>query len=225
MHPIHFTKDSRWLFIGDSITDYGRRQDPDGWGRGYVRMIAQWFGSRTCGLGRGRPVPQILNRAIAGDTIRHLDRRWEEDVLALKPDMISIKIGVNDVWARFSPVCPEKAVPVEEFHEIYDRYLTRLHEHLPDCQIVLCEPCGIWPPAPATGNVDLQPYLKAIRSLAEKHRVHALVPLHQVFVEALAREPEVDLMADGVHPTPPGDMLIAKTWMKSMGFLVAKENG
>ena len=206
-------KNDTWIFHGDSITDYNRLGDADGWGWGYVRMIAKWL------QGRGGEFPKILNRAVSGNTIRNLAQGWEEDVIANKPQVLSVKIGVNDVWSGLVPGREGSQVPADEFRAIYDRLLARTREKLPDCKIVLCEPCGIWAPAPAAGNERLRPYWEIIGELAAKHEVFALVKLHEEFVKAKERNPEIDFTADGVHPTPAGDMVIAAAWMWAVGLL------
>src|SRR5690349_8733569 len=82
------------LFIGDSITDAGRRDDPEGLGSGYVRLIAETLATR----GDHRT---ILNRGIGGDRIGDLRERWETDVLAHAPSTLSVYVGINDTWRRF----------------------------------------------------------------------------------------------------------------------------
>ena len=215
--PLPLSPDSLWLFTGDSITDYNRSMDPAGWGYGYVRIIAQWLNARAARP--GNTVPKIFNRATSGNTVMNLRERWEEDVLALSPNVVSIKIGTNDVWAGLGTEHPERAVPLEKFIEVYDGCLTVLRSRHSECRIILCDPCGIWPPAPSQGNACLQPYIDAVRHLATKHHVYAHIPLHQVFQDAMMQFPDVDFLADGVHPTPPGDMLIATAWMRAVGLL------
>lgn len=142
----------RWLFIGDSITDYQRRDDPQGWGFGYVRMIRQWL------AGRG-DAPEVLNRGIRGETMRRMAGRWQEDVLDLKPDLLSVKIGVNDVGYHFNPDRTVDAVGVEEFRSSYDRCLSLVKEQLTECRIVVCEPCGVFPPRAPESAEMLKDYI------------------------------------------------------------------
>src|SRR5690349_14918004 len=82
------------LFIGDSITDAGRRDDPQGLGWGYVRLIAETYAAR----GDRRP---IVNRGIGGDRIGDLRDRWQADVMELEPSILTVYVGVNDTWRRF----------------------------------------------------------------------------------------------------------------------------
>ncbi|MDR1146704.1 MAG: SGNH/GDSL hydrolase family protein [Verrucomicrobiales bacterium] len=206
-----------WLFHGDSITDYMRRVDPEGWGYGYVRLIAQWLRGR--GMTPGYEFPKILNRATSGNTIRVLARDWEADVIASKPRVLSIKIGVNDVWSGLVPGREGTHVPLDEFTATYDRLLTETRVKLPYCKIVLCDPIGIWPPSPSAGNERLAPYCAAIARLAEQHQVFAHVKPQAAFLQAKREHPEIDFTADGVHPTPPGDMVLAIAWLRATGLL------
>jgi lysophospholipase L1-like esterase len=210
-------KNDTWLFHGDSITDYMRRVDPEGWGYGYVRIIAQWLRGR--GMTPGYEFPKILNRATSGNTIRNLAQDWETDVIANQPQVLSISIGVNDVWSGLVPGREGTHVLPDEFAQTYDRLLTVTREKLPYCKIVLCDPAGIWPPSPSAGNERLQPYFAAIARLAEKHKVFARVKLHDEFLTAKRERPEIDFTADGVHPTPPGDLVIALAWLRATGLL------
>ncbi len=205
-------KQQRWVFIGDSITDYQRRDDAQGLGFGYVRMIRQWLG------GRGT-APEVLNRGNCGDTMRRMAARWQEDVLDLKPDLLSIKIGVNDVGYHFNPDRLEDAVGLKEFCESYEQCLRQVKEQLPDCRIIFCEPCGIFPPIPQEQGDMLTGYIEAVRELAKRYADDSVVSLHAAFVDAMSAKPEIDWTVDGIHPSPVGDALIAETWMRTVGLL------
>jgi len=99
---------SKLLFIGDSITDCGRAR-PVGeglhWnnlGNGYVSIVQAQILTK-------HPESRIIviNMGVGGDTVRHLKARWQTDVLDLKPDWLSIMIGINDVWRQFdNPLIP-----------------------------------------------------------------------------------------------------------------------
>src|SRR5690606_33196065 len=93
LHPEH-----RWVFIGDSITDCGRRDDSEGLGNGYVRLIRDHLLARSPAR-----APQVINKGISGDRILELSARWEADVIAAHPTVLSIKIGINDVWRQLNP--------------------------------------------------------------------------------------------------------------------------
>ena len=210
------SRDSRLLFVGDSITDAGRRQglpeDPDGLGVGHVRLVRDWLLARDPAA-----LPTVLNRGVGGDTVLDLEARWEADVIAERPDALSVKIGVNDVWRQIDGKSP--GVPVGPFAETYRRLLGRTRDALPDCAIVLCEPSAFLSPQLARGNDLLAPYLDAIAALADEFDAAAVVRLHSAFTTARDARPDVPTTADGVHPTPAGVALIARAWLAATGLL------
>lgn len=208
---IPFSRKAHWTFVGDSITDCGQRECPEGIGAGYVRLIRDWLYALD-----PAKVPKITNTGISGDRVWSLQRRWN-DVLALKPDLISIKIGINDVWHNIPPT--QEGTDLARYREVYHDILRRLRDNLPDTTLVLCEPSVIWPPAPEIGNELLSPYIEVVRDLAQEFSAVAVVPLHAAFNNARAARPDVDWAPDGVHPASSGHMLIARTWLASLGLL------
>lgn len=135
------------LFIGDSITDCGRRGDSTDtgphvpYGNGYVHLTRAFLLARYGALDL-----QIVNRGIGGNTVRDLERRWEEDAIALQPDWLSIKIGINDVW-RLIARRPDEHVPLDEYAATYRRLLERARAGT-GARLILMEPYVIAPPLP-----------------------------------------------------------------------------
>jgi lysophospholipase L1-like esterase len=207
------SREARWLFIGDSITDCGRRQCPDELGGGYVRMVRDL-------LHAGYPAfaPTVINRGISGNKIGDLRSRWDEDVLAHQPDLVSIKIGINDVWHGLGDN-RDGGTTIEKFREGLAEVLQKLKEVHPEVTIVLCEPSVIWPPAPAEGNETLQPYIQAVREIGAQFEAKCVVPLHGAFTKSREARPDIDWAPDGVHPRSSGHMLIARTWLAMLGLL------
>lgn len=203
---------ARWVFIGDSITDCGRRPCPESMGSGYVRLIRDYLLARD-----PASAPAVINVGISGNKITDLQGRWENDVLAHEPDLVSIKIGINDVWHGIPD--RSKGIGADDFRAGYAAILERLRAACPKATLVLCEPSVIWPPAPEEGNALLQPYLAAVRDLAQQFQAAALVPLHGVFESARTARPEIPWAPDGVHPSSAGHMLIARTWLAALGLL------
>lgn len=204
-------RSARWLFIGDSITDCGRRDCPDRIGDGYVRLVRDWLLARDAAH-----APEILNQGISGNKVTDLQARWSEDVLAHRPDLVSIKIGINDVWHGLDG--RGNGVSLDQFVAVYTDLLDQLKSQLPQATVVLCEPSIISPPAAEDGNEVLLPYVEAVRTLA-KERQLSLVPLHRTFLDALEARPDVSWAPDGVHPASPGSMLLARTWLATLGLL------
>ncbi|MGA7212969.1 MAG: SGNH/GDSL hydrolase family protein [Terrimicrobiaceae bacterium] len=206
------SRDSRWIFIGDSITDAGRRQCPEEVGTGYVRDVRDWLRASIPGR-----APQVLNKGLSGNTISDLRRRWDSDVIAHEPQLVSIKIGINDVWHGLGGA--GGGTSIENFREIYAEILGRLKAECPGATIVLCEPSVIWSPAPAEGNEMLEPYVAAVRGAAVDFDARGVVPLRRAFEKAGAERPDIDWVPDGVHPSSSGHMLIARSWLACLGLL------
>jgi len=200
------TKNPLILFQGDSITDAERnREEPWSLGTGYALMIAGWFQALF---------PEIngvfLNRGVGGDRVVDLKARWQEDCLDLKPDLVSIMIGINDCWGRYSY---NTTVPVEEFEADYRAILRQTKEALA-AEIVLCEPFVLpvmegqekW-------HEDLGPKIQVVRNLAREFNA-ILIPYDGIFAQAATRQKPAYWLYDGVHPTEAGHALIAREWMK-----------
>ncbi len=204
-------REARWIFIGDSITDCGRRECPDLLGSGYVRFIRDWL----LALDPAR-APHVINMGIAGNRVDQLEERWDRDILTQSPDLVSIKIGINDVWNFFRE--GRTGTPLETFATRMRNLLAPLRAAHPGARIVLCEPTVISPPASDAGNEKLAPYIALLSDLAAEFKT-SLAPLHAPFLQAEKDRPDIAWTRDGVHPTTPGHMLIARTWLASQGLL------
>lgn len=208
-------RDKRWIFVGDSITDCGRRTDSKGrLGNGYVRIIHDWLLARSPG-----DAPTIINRGVDGDCITDVAKRWQTDVIDAAPDVVSFKIGVNDVWRQLDK--PKAGTKLTDFVRMYEDLLAQLVKARPGVRLVLVEPSVISLPASAKGNGMILPYAMAIREIASmfKEHVECTVPLHGVCVEAEDLRQDINWWADGVHPEPVGHMLFARTWLSETRLL------
>ena len=206
------------LFTGDSITDCGRARtggaaaiatgaEPARLGDGYVQQIATRLAMQP-DLGRLR----IFNRGISGNRIYDLETRLETDLLALKPTVVSILIGINDTWRRYDSGLISE---VSEFEASYRRILVRVRGEL-GARIVMLEPFLL--PVPETRGVwreDLDPRITAIRRVAAEF-AEAYVPLDELFAAAVESAPAASWLPDGVHPSTAGHSLIADAWMKAV---------
>jgi lysophospholipase L1-like esterase len=202
-------KTTRILFQGDSITDCQRdRSDDASLGKGYAHMVAGLLPSQ-------RPDCQLtfLNRGISGNRTGDLLDRWKAECLDLKPDILSILIGINDVWRRYDSNNP---TDLETFRTNYRRLLEQVREALPETRLVLLEPFLL--PVPEdriTWREDLDPKIDAVRHLAREFAAR-LVPLDGLFAAASVRQAPAIWAADGVHPTPAGHGLIARAWLDAV---------
>lgn len=188
-----FTPGARILFQGDSITDgnRGRSADPNHiLGHGYVFIIAAKHGAAF-------PEAKLdfMNRGISGNTVAKLDERWRKDTLDLKPDVLSVLIGVNDGQAP-------------NYEATYEKIIAAAKAANPKIKLVLCEPFL------KSGNV-IPEYFRERQSivakLAKKHDA-AFVPFQRVFDEAAKRAPPDYWIWDNVHPTYRGHQLMADEW-------------
>lgn len=203
------TAGARVLFQGDSITDFGRDRDqPWGLGSGYVNLIAAWFTARYPQL-----KVQFLNRGISGNRVADLRGRWDEDALALKPDWVSILIGINDTWRRYDSNDPTSA---EAYAADYRDVLAR--SQVAGARLIVLEPFLLPHPADREQwRVDLDPKIHVARQLTREFDA-IFVPLDGVFAAAAAASGAMaDWTPDGVHPTPAGHALIAQAWLSAVG--------
>jgi len=202
------------LFQGDSITDmkWGRNQkDRNHYlGHSYVFLIA----SR---LHTDMPEAKLnfLNRGMSGHTVANLKARWQKDALDLKPDVLSILIGVNDVGHA---VRSRRDVDVDAFAADYRSLLEQSRQVNPELKIVLLEPFVL----PVTrvkaaweawrGQIDR---LRAVvAALASEHKA-ILLRTQAIFDDAARRVEPSHWIWDGVHPLPQGHELIARHWIES----------
>lgn len=202
------TPGSTVLFIGDSITDCRRdRDNPDDLGQGYASMAAGWYAAR-------RPGERIrfLNRGIGGNRVKDLRARWKEDCLALEPDVVSILVGVNDMWRRYDSNDP---TPVEDFEENYRFILGEATAQ--GARLLMIEPF-LLPLRPEhwVRREDLDPKILAVRRLAYESGA-TFVPADGIMAQAVATSGVEEWSNDGVHLTPAGHALLAQAWLAAVG--------
>jgi acyl-CoA thioesterase-1 len=204
-----FSNTEKILLIGDSITDCGRREDPDELGDGYVRVIADY-----CNVHYPESKLQIVNRGIGGDRVIELLERWERDVINEQPDWVSISIGINDVWRQIDHL--DRPVEIEEFTTTYDQLVKQTKQQT-KAKLILLETTVIDEDLSSVGNQLLGRYNEFIRQLAAKHEA-VLVPMNLAFKEYLQKPSRAKLTTDGVHMNSTGNLLMATTWLKECGL-------
>jgi len=205
-----FDQESRVLFLGDSITDGGRGRNADPnhiLGHGYVFIIAARHGAAF-------PERHLafINRGVSGDQVTDLAARWRTDVLDLKPDVLSVLVGVNDVLLGFRD---NKPISIEAYEQVYDRLLAETLAARPNVRFVLGEPfflCGKRTEAQyQEWQVSMQHLRTVVTKLAAKY--HApVVHFQKIFDDACRRAPIDYWIWDGVHPTYAGHQLMADEW-------------
>jgi lysophospholipase L1-like esterase len=201
-----FRPGTRVLFQGDSITDMnrGRTADPNHiLGHSYAFLIAAKYGAML-------PERQLIfiNRGISGNTVAGLANRWQADTLDLKPDILSILIGINDA---------SRHTPLDEWERDYDKLLADSVAANPNLRIVLGEPFTL-----AVGrhkddwedwSGDVKKRQAIVAKLAAKYKA-ILVPFQKVFDDACKRAPADYWIWDGIHPTYSGHQLMADEWAR-----------
>ncbi len=201
------------LFQGDSVTDCGRSRadnllDNQGLGEGYPMLVSAMLNGDEPGAGY-----KIINRGISGNRVVDLYARWKIDALNLKPEILSILIGVNDTWHEKG--CGN-GVEVPRYEKVYRELLTWTKEALPDCKIVLCEPFVLQ--FGAVGE-DWLPEMAERGAIVKKLAAEfgaVFVPFQTVVRDAAAiSKPEL-ILADGVHPRLAGHQIMAKAWIKEV---------
>ena len=199
-----FAPHARVLFQGDSITDgnRGRNEDPNHiLGHGYVFIISARHGAAF-------PDSKLdfMNRGVSGNTVLELQQRWQKETLDLKPDILSVLIGVNDSGRR---------MPLNEFEEVYNKLLTDAKAANPDIKLVLCEPFWLdhtaTQPAKGSPNADIVKRQEVVAKLATKHDA-ALVHFQKALDDACQRAPAKYWIWDSVHPTYAGHQILADEW-------------
>lgn len=209
-----FKAKDKIVFIGDSITDKGRRKDPLKLGTGYVRILHDFLTAAYPALSL-----KIINEGISGNRVTDLEKRWMFDVLDHRPQWVSVSIGINDVWRQLDSPDLEQVYP-ERFEAVY-RGLLAQTKKLPDCRLILMQPTVMKEDPDSAGNRLVRPYVETVNRLAEEFDA-VLVPTHEAFLEFIRCETGQDLTTDGVHMTSLGDTLMAVTWLKAMGIYGGK---
>ena len=200
------------LFQGDSITDCSRNRqittpnDPRALGTGYPLLL-------TAALRERHPARdlQVFNRGVSGDKVIDLRARWQSDTLALHPAIISILVGVNDLWHTLSG---RYDGTVEKYQAGYDALLASTRNALPGVTLIVLEPFAL-----RTGAVTDAWFPEFDRYRAAADRVArtndaVFVPLHDMFQELARQNGPAYWAADGVHPTLAGHEAIARKWLE-----------
>ena len=211
------------VMFGDSITDAGRDRAIDyglySYGHGYVKFVAGEL------LFKDPEEYKILNRGISGNRVVDLYARIKADVWNEQPDVLSILIGINDIWHEVS--CGN-GVDIVRFEKVYRMLIEDTLQRLPNLKIILCEPFVLT--GSATGEADgdsfkkfseVRTYAKVVKKIAEDYGLYFL-PLQEILAEAAKKWHPSAILADGVHPAMAGAKLIANEWLSCFENVVNK---
>lgn len=199
------------LFQGDSITDFGRKRDKQeandtgAMGSGYAMLAAAELLYKKAGQNL-----RIFNRGVSGNKVFQLAERWETDTLELKPNILSILIGVNDYWHTKNNY---QGTP-EIYRKDYIALLERTRDKLPEVKLILGEPFALsgisavddsWYP-------EFNEYRSAAAEVARQFDA-VFIPYQSIFDKATEKAPGKYWTYDGVHTTLAGSQLMAAAWL------------
>lgn len=208
------------LFQGDSITDAIRLRENDHYrGCGYATLVSAELMRRYPGNIR------CINRGVSGDRIVDILSRMKRDILDLKPDVMSLLIGVNDVWHELED---GSGVPAPLFEKVLDLLLSEIRRELPQTKLILMEPFVLH--GHNTDNSEQYPHKWDYFSQEVPKRADAMRRVAAKFdLPCLSFQREFDTMAekygsdwvleDGVHPTVAGHSVIAQKWLEAYDAL------
>ena len=188
------------IFAGDSITDCD----------GYVSYInsilwaehPEW---KTC----------VVNKGISGNTSRDLLGRYERDVLSLSPDIVSIMIGINDVWRRFDAPLAEAHLSSQEYRDNLTQMISQAIDG--GAKVVLMSPFMIDPNLADKMRIRMDRYTEICRELAKEHDL-IFVDIQAMFDRLLGSMHGYGLAGDRIHPNDIGQMAIALEFLKAVGY-------
>jgi lysophospholipase L1-like esterase len=208
---------SKLLMIGDSITDCSRAR-PIGegsdiaLGHGYVRLVDNLLKAAH----PAHPI-HITNMGIGGNTARDLRDRWQTDVLDLQPDWLSIMIGINDVWRQIDhPSNTAEHVVLEEYIRILTDLIAATRPLLTG--LILMTPYVIEPNRDDPMRAMMGTYGQAVKELAVQYEA-SFIDTQAAFDEVLASVSPYSLAEDRVHPNQAGHMILARAFLKNIGFV------
>ena len=204
------------LFQGDSITDgnRGRSEDPNHiLGHGYACMV-----SARLGADHVTEKPVFVNRGVSGDSLIRMYARWQEDTIDVKPTVLNILIGGNDMgWTR-------TATPSKSFERLYRMLLEDTLEMLPGIRIILCEPFFL--PLAETRReqaakvervcTHLTELQQIVRKLAKEYEF-TFFPFQDMFDSLAQKVDSAYLVWDGIHPTMVGHEFMTRRWLETVG--------
>lgn len=212
---ISLDKDDVVLFQGDSITDWGRTHtvltpnNSQALGNGYVfpaasSMLTQYAAKNL----------QIYNKGISGNKVFQLAERWDAECIALKPNVLSILVGVNDFWHALNG---QYNGTVDTYRTDYKKLIERTKQALPDVKLIIGEPFALL----GVTAVDQRWYPKfnefrlVAREVADTYHA-TFIPYQNIFDDALKLAPAKYWSTDGVHPTVAGAGLMARAWLETV---------
>jgi lysophospholipase L1-like esterase len=188
--------------MGDSITQGG----------GYLRNIDAVFAKQYPEL----KIPPVINVGISGQKAENMVARFDKDVVQRKPAIVTLNVGINDVWHRQG--APHDENVLKAYKENVAKMVTAAQAA--GIRVVLCTPTLIEEKADSIGNTRLVMYVDAMKQIAAEKKC-LIADLHEIFLKALAGKPAGAqgnaFTTDGVHMNAAGNWMMAEGILKQLG--------
>lgn len=211
-----FENYDRIVFAGDSVTDMGSAQPVgeglfDNTGRSYVRVIENMLSTYYPEI-----FIRVTNSGISGNTSKDLLARYDRDVIDLKPDWVSICIGINDVWRQFdSPPMRDTQVMPDEYEKNVEEMILKTKDKVKG--IFILSPYIIEPNRQDWMRARMDEYTAICKKLAEKYNC-TFVDFQKMYEDYCKYRHSSYIAWDRIHPNQIGATLMAKTFLEKCGF-------
>jgi len=207
---IPFKDNDRIVFVGDSITDSGRLSQPP-LGNGYVYIFYNLLLAKYPEI-----KVEIINSGVSGNTVKDLLNRWDDDVLSIKPNWISIMIGINDINRYLSGT--DTTLDPESYYAMYRSILEKTVKTLANVRIILISPFYISTAKDGWRKRILETIPKYIEKVEMLSREFSTIyiDMHRRFMEILRYRSPMIYTHDAVHPNFAGHMVIALTILETL---------
>lgn len=207
---------SRFVMIGDSVTDCGRarpigRKQHNNLGEGYVKHLDAMLTSRY----PERNI-EILNLGIGGNKVTDLAARWQTDVLDLHPHWLSVMIGINEVWRYFDSPCSEDQVDIETYEQTYRSILDQVRPQLQG--LLLATPYFVEKNKQDPMRQKMESYAARVKQLAADYDA-IFVDTQAAFDQFLEHKSSYYVARDRIHPNPTGHQIIADAFLRGIEFV------
>ncbi len=159
---------------------------------------------------------RVVNMGNSGNTVRDLKARWQTDVFDLKPDWVSIMIGINDVWRQYDlPLQPECHVPLKEYEATLRELVKATRPKVKG--LILVTPYFIESNRKDPMRATMDKYGAVVKKIARENRT-VLVDTQAAIDQALKLQHPATLAWDRIHPNQVGHMILAKAFVDALGF-------